>query len=303
MELSRRRLMTQGGAAAAALALPSWSLAETAVGDMIVQTVSDGSLTLPFGFIFEPVPTEIREETVSAFGLNGETLTPPSNLTLVRQSESLILFDAGSGSAFQPSAGEIVNALDVVGVAPEDITHVVFTHAHPDHVWGVLDDFDEPVFYEAEHMIGRQEFDYWMDPDTVDTIGAARQAFAVGAARRLGALADQFTLFEDGDEVLPGIAALMTPGHTPGHMSFEVRSGSDALVIVGDAIGNHHIAMRHPGVPLGSDQEMEQAATTRTALLNRIVAEDMWIAGFHLPDGGLGRVDRAGDGFAFSAEA
>jgi glyoxylase-like metal-dependent hydrolase (beta-lactamase superfamily II) len=302
MMLSRRRLLKTGSAAAAALAFPEWSFAEVSLGDMTVQTVSDGSLVLPFDFIFEPVPEEIRAATVGAFDLDGQTLQPPCNLTLVRQGSNVILFDAGSGSTFQPSAGQIVDALDAAGVAPEDVTHVVFTHAHPDHIWGVLDDFDEPVFYEAEHLIGRREFDYWMDPNTVDTIGAARQAFAVGAARRLEAMADRLTFFEDGEEILPNIAAVMTPGHTPGHMSFEARSGGDALMIVGDAIGNHHIALTHPGLPLGSDQEMEEAAATRSALIDRLVTEDIRIAGFHLPDGGLGRLDRSGEGYVFIAE-
>lgn len=299
MTLTRRQLMTTAAAAAGALALPRYSLAETAVGEMQVQTVSDGSLMLPFDFIFAPVPDDVRAATAAQFDLDGETLTPPCNLTLVRQPDRLILFDAGSGPAFQPTAGEIVAALAAAGTAPEDITDVIFTHAHPDHIWGVLDDFDEPVFYNARHMIGQAEFDYWTDPATVDTIGAERQAFAVGAARRLDMLADRLAFFSDGDEVAPGIAAHLTPGHTPGHMSFALQSGGDALMICGDAINNHHVALTHPGMPLGADQDMETGAATRAALLDRIVSEDMGVAGFHLPGGGLGRIDRTGDGYTF----
>ena len=303
MTLSRRSLLTHGGAAAAAFALPHSGRATTIVGEMTIDTVSDGFLHLSRDFIFEPLPADIRSETETAFGLTSETLQAPCNLTLVRREGHVVLFDAGAGPGFQPSAGRIVDALATIGLSADDITHVVFTHAHPDHIWGILDDFEDPVFPKAEHMIGRREFDYWADPDTLHRIGESRQPFAVGAARRLDALAERFSLFDDGDEILPGIAAVMAPGHTPGHMCFEVRAGHDALMILGDAISNHHVAMHYPSAPLGSDQDMPLAAATRMSLLKRIVAENMRVSGFHLPHGGMGRVERAGDGFSFHAES
>ena len=120
------------------------------------------------------------------------------------------------------------DSLDAAGVSVDDITHVVFTHAHPDHIWGLLDEFDEPLFYEAAYHIGRQEWEYWTDPATVDTIGLERQSFAVGAARRLAVLEDSINLFEDASEILPGIASVASFGHTPGHMAFDV--GGKVLV-------------------------------------------------------------------------
>lgn len=302
MTPTRRQVLATAGAATAALMVPRFSVAETRFGDMVIQTVSDGSLTLPFDFIFEPVPADVREATIARFGLDGEVLTPPCNLTLLRHGDRVVLFDAGSGSGFQPTAGSIVEALEVAGLGVDDITHVVFTHGHPDHLWGVLDDFDDPLFASAEHLIGRQEFDYWTDPATVGTIGTARQAFAIGAERRLSVLADALTFFDDGDEVLPGVEAVLTPGHTPGHMAFVLASGDETLMVVGDAIGNHHVALTHPGVPTGADQDMPTAAATRTALLDRVVADATRIAGFHLPDGGLGRIDRSGEGYIFLPE-
>ena len=84
-----------------------------------------------------------------------------------------------------PTAGKVLDTLEAAGVSAEEITHVIFTHAHPDHIWGLLDDFDEPAFPEAAYLMGRDEWDYWWNPDTVNTIGEARAAFAVGAKRRL----------------------------------------------------------------------------------------------------------------------
>ncbi|MEL7463317.1 MAG: MBL fold metallo-hydrolase [Pseudomonadota bacterium] len=296
--MNRRRLLIS--LSAVALAGPASSVAaQRAVGSATVTSVSDGSLVLPGAFFFEGLPSEEVAAILAAHDLTPDQLLPPCNLTLLQDGERAVLFDAGSGAGFMPSAGELVDSLDALGVAPEDVTHIVFTHGHPDHLWGVLDDFDDPVFTEAEHIFGRAEWDYWRDPETVNVIGEARAAFAVGAARRLEAVEDAVRLIDDGEEVLPGVMAVATPGHTPGHMSFEVRSGSDAVLIGGDAIGNHHIAFARPDWASGSDQDPDMGAATRMRLMDRLVADRVDLMGFHLPNGGLGRVERKDGAYRF----
>lgn len=276
--------------------------AEYNLGAKTVTSVSDGNLVLPGDMVFDGLPQDELAPILENYGISRDQVLPPCNLTLLQDGERTVLFDAGSGSAFMPSAGEIVDSLGAVGVAPEDVTHVVFTHAHPDHLWGVLDDFDDPVFYEAEHMISQAEWDYWTDPDTVNTIGNTRASFAVGAARRLEAIADQMSFFSDQEEVLPGVLAHLTPGHTPGHTSFEIRDGSNALLVVGDAIVNHYLAFARPDWPSGTDQDQVLGAQTRMKLLDRLAVDDIALLGFHLPNGGLGRVERAGSAYHFAAE-
>ena len=298
MRPTRRTFVTGALAAPFVTALPVRRVEARPLGSGTLITVSDGFLTLPRSFVFEPMPQDALPQVLDGYDL-GEQLTPACNLTLYRDDTHTVLFDAGAGSDFMPTAGKLQENLEAVGVSPADITHVVFTHAHPDHIWGTLDDFGDPLFADATHLIGRAERDYWSDPATVDTIGAERQTFAVGARNRLDALEDRIDVFDDGDEILPGIAAVATYGHTPGHMSFEVRNGGNAVLVIGDAIGNHHVAFRRPEWPSGSDQDMDLAAETRLRLFDRITADDLLIAGFHLPDGGLGRVDRDGDGYRF----
>ncbi|KGK78447.1 metallo-beta-lactamase [Thalassobacter stenotrophicus] len=299
MTLSRRTFL-QGAAALPVLgAMPRLATANMALGSATLTTVSDGSLMLPGSFIFDPMPKDELAPILAQYGQDSERLTPECNLALYRDGTNTVLFDVGSGPDFMPTAGTIVDSLDAIGLAPEDITHVLFTHAHPDHIWGLLDDFDEPLFYEASYMMGRAEWDYWWNPETVNTIGDARAAFAVGAKRRMEAIEDAVMLFDDGDEVLPGIAALSTPGHTPGHMAFEVRQGTEAALIVGDAIGNHHVAFAKPGWESGSDQDGITAAATRQMLLDRLSQEQMALVGFHLPDGGMGRAEKDGSAYRF----
>ncbi|MGX9353936.1 MBL fold metallo-hydrolase [Roseobacteraceae bacterium S113] len=299
MDLSRRSFMQGITLSPLIGGLATQATAQLSLGSASLTTLSDGNLLLPGGFIFEPMPKDELAPILTEFGLNAERLTPECNLALYRDGTHTVLFDVGSGPDFMPSAGAIVDSLDAMGLAPEDISHVVFTHAHPDHIWGLLDEFDDPLFYDATYMMGRAEWDYWWDPETVHSIGEARAAFAVGAKRRMEAIEDAVMLFEDGEEILPGISAVATPGHTPGHMAFEVRKGADAALIVGDAIGNHHVAFRKPGWESGSDQDAALAARTRKMLLDRLSAEQMALIGFHLPGGGMGRVETDGDSYRF----
>jgi glyoxylase-like metal-dependent hydrolase (beta-lactamase superfamily II) len=305
MMISRRSLI-RAGAAFGLGGVPLsrvWAQAELSVGGFRIDSVSDGSLVLPTAMILGDAPEAEAAEILARYGIAGPELRPDCNLTLLRDGTNTVLFDAGSGANFMASAGRLQDALAAIDVAPEEITHVILTHGHPDHLWGVLDDFDDPAFPEATYLIGRAERDYWLDPATVDTIGAERQAFAAGALRYLAGIEDRLESFDDGDEVLPGVLAVLTPGHTPGHMSFELRDGSDALFLTGDAIGNHHVAFERPDWRAGSDQDADLGASTRVALLDRLAGEQMPIIGFHLPAPGLGRVERQGDGYLFVPQA
>ncbi|MFC6638652.1 MBL fold metallo-hydrolase [Sulfitobacter sp. JBTF-M27] len=302
MPFTRRRFLAGSAALPFVGALPRFAVAEMSIGSTTLTTVSDGNLVLPGSFIFEPMPKDELAPILTEFDLSNERLTPECNLTLYRDGTNTVLFDAGSGPDFMPTAGVLLDSLDALDLTPEDITHVVFTHAHPDHIWGLLDDFDDPLFTEATHMMGRAEWDYWWNPETVNTIGDARAAFAVGAKRRMEAIKDQVVFFDAGQEVLPGVAAVASYGHTPGHMSFEVRSGSDAALVIGDAIGNHHVAFRKPAWHSGSDQDLDMAAATRKVLFDRIMADQLQIIGFHLPNGGIGRVEAADEGYRFVQE-
>ena len=298
MKLTRRSFM----ASSAASLLASPAFAQTTIGEMTLTSLSDGNLMLPADMIIGSLPADKRAALEAQFGLSS-SLTPPCNVTLLQTADRNILFDVGSGPEFMSSAGFLMDALDAQGLAPDDITDVVFTHAHPDHLWGLVDDFDDLLFYNARYMMGQAEWDYWTNPNTVDTIGSERTVFAVGAARRLERISDVVTLFNDGEEILPGVAARATFGHTPGHMAFEVRQGSQAMMILGDCIGNHHIAFSYPDAAAGSDQDTQLGAQTRTKLLDQLAAEQMPVLGFHLPGNGIGRVERDGSAYRFVAEA
>lgn len=298
--IARRRFLTLTAAVAALPLLGQrvWSNTSVEFDGLRIDTLSDGQLTLPPSFAFAGLDADLVAASVARHGLGDGALTPPCNLTLLRDGSRTILFDVGAGSEFMDGAGLLPEALALLDLTPEDITDVVFTHGHPDHLWGLLDDFDEPIFPDAAYHMGAAELAYWTDPETVNTIGEERLSFVVGAARRLEVVADRIHQFADGDVILDHITARLTPGHTPGHMSFQIGS-EQPLLILGDAIGNHHIAFDAPDAPLPSDQDPQLGAETRSALLAELADSGMRIAGFHLPDGGIGHVERDGDGYRF----
>jgi len=280
-------------------AVPAFAANRFALGTSTIDIVSDGHLTLPMDFLYPDVPEAELAAFLFDHDLPADVALPDCNLTLLRDGERVVLFDAGAGPFFMDSAGRLLDSLSAIGVASEDVTHVVLTHAHPDHLWGVLDDFDEPVFPNATVMISKAEHDFWISPNTVDVMPEARKSFAVGARSRLEMLEDVLVRFEPETEILPNVYAVDSAGHTPGHCSFEVQSGSERALVVGDAIAHHLISFAHKDWPAGADQDPEMGIKTRSMLLDRLASEKMQMIGFHLPYPGTGYVERAGDAYRF----
>lgn len=301
MKLTRRQIIQNGAAATATAMIPQhiWAQSTLQADGKTLETLSDGNLVLPKSFAFGETPPDGADAILEKYGITGDAMMPDCNVTLLRSEDRTILFDVGSGQEFMPSAGKLQDAMDTLGVDIFDVTDVVFTHAHPDHLWGVRDDFGDLMFPDATYHMGRAEWDYWTDENTVSTIDEGRVTFAVGAKSRLELLADQITLFDDDQEILPGVLSRLTPGHTPGHMAFEVQMGSESVMIVGDSIVNHHVAFEKPKWLSGSDQDPDTAATTRLGLLDQLSSTQTRLIGFRLPGGGMGHAERQGDGFVF----
>lgn len=302
-ELTRRTLMRGSMAAAASTVLPiSLRPAQALdIGEAVLTSVSDGNLVLPLGFSYPDVPQGELIALLEAHGRPTDSLMPDCNVPILKSGERLILFDAGSGPNFMPTAGSLIDNMADTGFDPADVTDVVFTHCHPDHLWGLIDDFDEIVFPNASFHMGRAEWEFWRDPGTVDAMPEARKSFAVGAQNRLSYLEDMIRLFDPGAEVLPGVEAVDTAGHTPGHMSFVLHGGSEPVLIAGDAITHFAVSFEHPGWPSGSDQDPEMGIATRKKLLDRLATDKAMLTAYHLPTPGEGRVEREGAAYRFVA--
>lgn len=301
--LSRRAALGLG-AAAFAVALGGGARAQSmmrrAVGEGFVSTFSDGNLSLggAAGVFPDADPAELSRLFAEA-GLDPDSILPPLNVTLLESGGRVVLFDAGSGAGFQSTAGRLIAALDAGGVAADSVTDVVFTHAHPDHLWGVLDEFEEVAFPSAAFHMPRIEWEFWRDDAAFAAVGEARQSFVVGARSRFDAIAERATLIEAGAEVLPGVEAVAAHGHTPGHMAYAIHGG-EGVMVVGDALAHRVASFQRPRWRSEMDQDPAMAVETRLALLDRLAAERMPIIGYHLPEPGLGVVEKSGDAYALA---
>lgn len=264
------------------------------VGEHTLHVLSDGNLSLPVSRLFES--DEQASEAKQLFeqaGLSTTDFLPPLNITLMQSADRLVLFDVGSGSQFMDTAGLLPAALEASGIDPLEVTDVVFTHAHPDHCWGLLDDFDELLCPDATYHMHAAEFDYWLSEDTLNNSNEASLGMVAGARNRLPLIEEQLNRFNWGDEVVPGVEAVDTHGHTPGHTSFAIHGGSDSMMVLGDALIHPVLSFQRPDWRWLSDINPDAAIRTRHRLLDRLAADNMPMIGYHLPGAGVGTAEQA----------
>src|SRR4026207_1030159 len=161
--LDRRTFLAASAAGFAAHALPAFAASPYAFrhGAFDVTVASDGHLVLPTSFLAPDAPPPEREVILKAGGQTREPHNPPTNLPQIRAGNDLILVDMGSGDRFMPTAGKLWDNLKAAGIDKARITKVVFTHGHPDHLWGTVDELDDLMIPDAAFYVGAVEWDFW----------------------------------------------------------------------------------------------------------------------------------------------
>ena len=269
------------------------------IGAMKITIVSDGHLGLPTsGLGVNADPDEVTA-FLEQHQLSTTEHYSHTNHVVIETGEATVLVDVGSGSRFMPTSGRLMDNLAAAGIDTAAITHVVITHAHPDHVWGIRDDFDEPIFPDAEYIIGRTEYDYWMQDGLATSVPTEMQQFVVGAVNSLTADGLEWTMAEDGHEVVPGVSLAFTPGHTLGHMSVRIESEGKQLIALGDSMTHAYISMERPGWVSGFDMDGDLTVETRKRLLDMCASDEIAVVGYHFPFPGVGHVMRDGGAYRF----
>ncbi|MGN7291990.1 MBL fold metallo-hydrolase [Rhizobium sp. SAFR-030] len=302
--LTRRDILTGTAALAAASLMPAKAAAadfhRLTHGAFDITVVSDGFLTLPAAVLVPDATVEQRQEILTRLGGNSEQAPVQANIPLIRHGSDLILIDNGSGTHFQPSAGRLEENLRRLGVTPEQVTKVVFTHVHPDHSGATTTSDGRVLYPNADYFVSEREWNFWADKDYKAHMPAALHAFAEGAQRDLFAVKERLTMVKPGDEIVSGMHVMETPGHTPGHVSIEL-AGNGNLLITGDACTNDVIFFEHPAWHFGFDTDAELALKSRRALLDRAASERLKMLGYHWTYPGVGYAERKDGAYRFIA--
>jgi len=302
---TRRSLLAATAVGLAARGLPAYAAPAPYSfkhGAYEVTVVSDGHLVLPVSFLAPNAPPVERAALLAAAGQTAEQYNSPTNVTLIRAGADLILVDMGSGDRFMPSAGKLWDNLKAAGIDKAKITKVIFTHGHPDHLWGTVDELDDLAIPNASFYVASAEWDFWHGDNATRGLPPERAGFVTGARRNYAAIKDRVTMFKPGDEVVSGIKIVATLGHTQGHVALELAGGG-GLIIGGDALTHPLISFRHPEWRPTADHVPDQAAQTRARLLDRLASDRSKLIGFHLPYPGVGVVERKDSAYRFVSAA
>ncbi|MDD9728902.1 MBL fold metallo-hydrolase [Mameliella sp. AT18] len=269
------------------------------LGEAVLTVVSDGHLEIPAnGLGVNADPEEVKAFLESYF-LSTETNYSHTNHLVIELGEAKVLVDVGSGNRFLPTAGKLMENLGAAGIDASEITHVVITHAHPDHVWGIRDDFDEAILPDAQFFIGGTERDFWLQDGLVNSVPTEMQQFVVGAVNSLNVDGAEWTVVGDEAEIAPGIRVIDTPGHTIGHMSVVVESGGKQLIALGDSMNHAWMSTVRPEWVSNFDMDGEQTVATRKRLLDMAATDGMAVLGYHFPFPGVGHIAAEGDTYRF----
>jgi glyoxylase-like metal-dependent hydrolase (beta-lactamase superfamily II) len=318
MDLTRRHALTAAAALAAAPllragpALAATPLADKQapsyyryrVGDAQVNVISDGISTFPLndGFVLNVMKDDVSDALEASF-LPKDKISIQFAPLVINTAGKLVVIDTGNGpGAFASSKGNVgqfVSNLGAAGFDPKAVDMVVISHFHADHINGLLDADGKPAFPNAEVLVPAAEWKYFMDDGEMSRAPSGRMQSAFKTARTVfeTGLNKKVTPYEWGKDVAPGLLAVETVGHTPGHTSFVLSSGSDKVFIQSDVTNLPALFVSHPGWHLMFDQDPAMAEATRRKTYDMLAAEKMRVQGFHFPFPANGYVQKDADGY------
>ena len=260
------------------------------LGQITIFSLSDGGFAAPPANFLPAVPAEAWQEAEAKQYLDEQGNVPLNfGSFLIQEGNSWSLVDTGVGGrgGFAPP-GKLLGELEKAKVSPEQITRVIITHLHLDHIgWNTIDKDGKPevLFKNARHIVQRKDWDHWTQP------AIAKENPVIGLCAEPVMGAGLMDLIDGDVKITDGIAALFTPGHTPGHQSLLVASGGEMAVIAGDAT-HTKAQLEHPDWSPGFDTDPNQAAQTRAALFDRIEKEGLKVCAGHYPWPGMGTLVR-----------
>jgi len=316
MKLSRRNFVASAaGSAALGLSgsltfLPSAMAADVRkkgyysykVGsDIEVISIYDGIWMRPHDDTFIPgVSVEETKAALRAGGLDDSAVPIEFAYTVVKAGGETILVDAGTGGQLTPSAGLGSAGMEAAGIKPADITKVIISHFHPDHIFGLMaKDTNAQVFPNAEIFLGETEYKFWTAPDLIEKLPERRR----GLAQRIQATFPTWknvTQYNGGQQIAAGVKMKDAFGHTPGHSVVHLSSGNDQAMLLGDLLNVPALFLANLDWQLVFDADKDKASETRKKVVAQAAADGITVAGYHFGFPNSGKIEKDGNGFVFN---
>jgi glyoxylase-like metal-dependent hydrolase (beta-lactamase superfamily II) len=268
------------------------------LGGFEITTILDGSVQTdgPVG-TFGVNQGEADVKKFAADHLLPETRMENSYTpVIVNTGQEIILFDTGNGAARRPDAGKLAATLDIAGLKSDQVSIVVITHCHGDHIGGLMES-GSPTFPKARYVIGQAEYDFWSHKDrlTGPTENAAKLV-----QTNVVPLAEKMTFLQPGQDVVTGITSIDVSGHTPGMLAFNIESEGKRIVITADTVNHYVMSLEQPEWHVRFDMNKEKGAATRKRVLDMLANEKVPFTGYHMPFPTIGYVEKAGEGFRWA---
>lgn len=290
-----------------AFALPAYAAApmvksqpgyyRLSVGTFEVTALNDGILKLQ--------PTQLLQGRASADIVKdlaavhlAEPVETSMNAFLINTGSKLVLIDSGGGPGMGADGGKLLQSLKNAGYTPEQVDEIYITHMHGDHL-GNLSRDGTRNFPNATVRADKADAAFWLDEATAAAAPEDKRGFfkVARAALKPYMAADRFKPFDGATELVPGIRSVVRHGHTPGHTSYLVESGTQKLEVIGDMIHVGAVQFAHPEVVIAFDHDSKLAAADRRQAFDTAAKDGRYIAAAHLSFPGLGYIAGDGDGY------
>ena len=258
------------------------------IGQLEAVALKDGTLNLPAGNTDASPWANTAEVSalLKASGVTDDTVHLSIQPLLVKDGDRIVLIDTGAGGQMG-TEGKLQASLREAGVTPAQVTDILISHAHGDHVGGLVAN-GAPAFPNATIRMSIPEW-------------TALQSEA-DMADLVRAITPKVQAFAPGSVVAPNITAVSLDGHTPGHSGYEIAQGGGRLLYIGDALHSSILSVQRPDWKNNWDADSAAAIATRQGLLERGASQNLLIYGNHFPFPGLGRFQRRDDGFVWTPE-
>jgi glyoxylase-like metal-dependent hydrolase (beta-lactamase superfamily II) len=268
-------------------------ISKTTVGTINVTTLRDGERTLPF----EALKNLSDEDTDNIKSDENQSFTFTNfNACVIQNGKQNLLVDTGCGSLFGPTCGFIFDALNELGLAPDDITDIFITHLHPDHIGGCINEDGSAVFKNANFKIVEKEYNFWISKEfSADEING--RDWSSLAQNVLLAYDAQLEVLIKNKDIISGVSTVALPGHTPGHTGFRVDDGNHSMFHMGDIIHVPNLQLKDPNICTLFDVDPESALSSRRYALDMASSDNLLCTSGHMLDPKFIHLEKCGTGY------